>query len=285
MLLARTYVYLSIAYLGLSQVEAARSKFLEALSVDRDIELTPSEFPPRYLSFFEETIKELDATEAASAGDPGAEKEEASSTPSAGEAEPVDSVTTTAEEDGKKGRSKALLAILGVGAGVGAAVALAGGGGDGSPSTASTPAPAPDPTATVTSPQEGTVVSCTDDIHVVVTVENPTPNALAVAGVENTSESTGGGCEASPPFTFTPLVSSVAARSTAVVLDKGLYGSDGCGCCSGECGGGTCSFRETFTVVSGVGPIPAGAIDYSIHFSGCVPCASASGRQAVGRGI
>src|SRR6187402_1634195 len=51
--LARAYTYLSIAYLGLSQEQTAKAKFLEAWKADRDMSLSPREFPPRILEFFE----------------------------------------------------------------------------------------------------------------------------------------------------------------------------------------------------------------------------------------
>jgi hypothetical protein len=273
--LARTYVYLSVAYLGLSQVEAARAKFLEALDTDDRIELTPSEFPPRFLAFFEETMKERDTTAATSpqgAGTGGtpppssAQEEGASPAP--------DASAATAAGSEKKGRSKALLAVLGAGAGVGAAVALAGGGGGDS----STPTPPPSPpSASVTSPQNGALVNCTQDVYVVVTVTNPRPNALSVTGIVNSSEATSGNCTASPDFTYTSLVSSVEPRSSARVLNRGLYGANGCGCCNGECTGAACGFRDTFTVLTGAGELSAGTIEYSIQFSGCAPCAAGFG--------
>ena len=51
--LARAYTYLSIAYLGLSQEQTAKAKFLEAWKTDSDMNLSPREFPPRVLEFFE----------------------------------------------------------------------------------------------------------------------------------------------------------------------------------------------------------------------------------------
>lgn len=112
-LLARAYVYLSIAYLGLSQVEAAKATFLEALKADRDVELTPGEFPPRYLAFFKETTKEAEAP------------------PGAGETSPARPAVAEPEAP-EKGRSKLGLVLLGAGAAAGAGIALAGGGGGGS---------------------------------------------------------------------------------------------------------------------------------------------------------
>jgi len=59
--LARAYLYLSIAYLGLSEGQKAKAKFTEALRTDMELELSPSEFPPKILRFFEEARGELPA--------------------------------------------------------------------------------------------------------------------------------------------------------------------------------------------------------------------------------
>src|SRR5688572_2692726 len=56
--LARAYTYLSIAYLGLSQEQTAKAKFLEAWKADRDMNLSAREFPPRILEFFEKAREE-----------------------------------------------------------------------------------------------------------------------------------------------------------------------------------------------------------------------------------
>jgi len=56
--LARAYVYLSIAYLGLSQEQKAKAQFVEALKTDRALDLDSAEFPPKVLRFFEEARRE-----------------------------------------------------------------------------------------------------------------------------------------------------------------------------------------------------------------------------------
>jgi hypothetical protein len=61
--LARAYLYLSIAYLGLSEGQKAKAKFTEALRTDMELELSPSEFPPKILRFFEEARGELPAAQ------------------------------------------------------------------------------------------------------------------------------------------------------------------------------------------------------------------------------
>jgi hypothetical protein len=56
--LARAYLYLSIAYLGLSQVEKAKARFVQAWSAAPGLEPSPAEFPPRVLAFFDEVRRE-----------------------------------------------------------------------------------------------------------------------------------------------------------------------------------------------------------------------------------
>jgi hypothetical protein len=56
--LARAYVYLSVAYLGLFQEQKAKVQFVEALKTDNDIDLSAAEFPPKVLRFFEEARRE-----------------------------------------------------------------------------------------------------------------------------------------------------------------------------------------------------------------------------------
>jgi hypothetical protein len=111
--LARAYLYLSIAYYGMSQEMAAKAKFMEAWKADPRMEIDASEFPPKFLKFLEEARKE--ASQGASDRQP------------------------------KKGRSKTVPILLGAGAAAGVGIALAaGGGGEASPATGSTgPAPTP----------------------------------------------------------------------------------------------------------------------------------------------
>src|SRR5687768_5520470 len=55
---SRANLYLAIAHLGLSQEQAARAKFLEALKTDRTLNLSPYEFPPKVIQAFEQAKKE-----------------------------------------------------------------------------------------------------------------------------------------------------------------------------------------------------------------------------------
>ena len=110
--LARAYTYLSISYLGLSQEQTAKAKFLEAWKADQNMELSPREFPPRILEFFDEARKEAGVAPTA------APQSAPSPRPVAVEPSP----------EPKKGGSKTLLIVGGL-ALVGAGVALAAGGG------------------------------------------------------------------------------------------------------------------------------------------------------------
>lgn len=124
--LARAYTYLSIAYLGLSQEQTAKAKFLEAWKADREMSLSAREFPPRILEFFERAREEAKLASPAPAAAPAP----APAPPAAG---------TSAPEPKKKG-SKTVPILIGAAVlgGVGVAVAAGGGGGGGV-----TPTPTP----------------------------------------------------------------------------------------------------------------------------------------------
>ena len=111
--LARAYTYLSISYLGLSQEQTAKAKFLEAVKTDRNMELSPREFPPKVLEFFDQARKEA-----------GVPAPKATPAPRTTAAEPA--------AEPKKGGSKTIPILIGVAVlgGVGVAVAAGGGGDD-----------------------------------------------------------------------------------------------------------------------------------------------------------
>ena len=148
--LARAYVYLSIAYLGLSQEQKAKAQFLEALKTDSDMQIDEGEFPPRVLEFFEEAREEAEAEGVVTTAPPPPAE-----APAVSEAEPVvepetqpetQTVTHTAvpEEPEKKGGSAKWL-LIGGGAAAAAGIALAAGGGSSgsSGSSGSTTPPPP----------------------------------------------------------------------------------------------------------------------------------------------
>jgi hypothetical protein len=147
--LARAYVYLSIAYLGLSQEEKAKTQFLEALKTDSDMTIDEGEFPPRILEFFEEAREDAAAQGAISPVAPA--PTETTPTPTAPEPEPESAPAPAQTAAGSPapgktsgGSSKLLLIGGAAAAGVGLAAALAGGG-DGGGSSNVQPVPTPQP--------------------------------------------------------------------------------------------------------------------------------------------
>jgi len=129
--LARAYVYLSIAYLGLSQEQKAKAQFLEALKADNQMEIDEGEFPPRILEFFEEAREEAVAEGVV---EPTPTTPEPA--PTATEPQPT---TTAAEPEKKGGGMKWVLIGGGAAAAAGIALAAGGGGGGGGGSAATTP--------------------------------------------------------------------------------------------------------------------------------------------------
>jgi hypothetical protein len=113
--LARAYVYLAIAYLGLSQEQQAKAKFMEAIRTDGAVNLSAQEFPPKVLQFFE-AIKEAESSSVADQQPVAAEKERSSI-------------------EAKPPRSKTALIVVGVGGAVAAAGAVVASGSGDSPST------------------------------------------------------------------------------------------------------------------------------------------------------
>lgn len=198
--LARAYTYLSIAYLGLSQEQTAKAKFLEAWKADREMNLSPREFPPRILEFFEKAREEANLTS------PAAPAPTSSPRPTAArEAEPQ-----------KKG-SKTIPILIGAAVlgGVGVAVAAGGGGGGGG-----TPTP---------TPQAGPLtfrLSWTTASDLDLRVIEPSGNELSW---ENPSSATGGSLDRD--LVCAPGVETIGWPGTA---PRGTYTffvnfSDACG--------------------------------------------------------
>jgi hypothetical protein len=124
---SRAYVYLAITYIGLAQVEMAKSKFLDALAADGALELSAREFPASIVEMFAAVKKESGAH---------APSPRPASAPVASAAAP------------RKGGSKLPLVLAGVG-GAGAVVAVAaskGGRGAQRPATSAAQTPTPTPT-------------------------------------------------------------------------------------------------------------------------------------------
>jgi hypothetical protein len=134
--LARAYVYLSIAYLGLSQEQKAKAQFLEALKADTEMELDEGEFPPRILEFFEEAREEAVAEGVVEPPPTTPSPTE----PEPAEPEPLAETPAPAAAPEKKGGGSKTLLLVGGGAAAAAGIALAaGGGGDNGPAAAPQP--------------------------------------------------------------------------------------------------------------------------------------------------
>jgi len=117
--LSRAFLYLSIAYLGMSQEQKAKAQFLEAWKMDQGMELSPKEFPPKVLEFFEQARK--DAAAAAAPTPPpaprAANKTEVKPSP--------DPMSAAGEPKRKGGGGKTALIVLGVGGAAAAGIAAA----------------------------------------------------------------------------------------------------------------------------------------------------------------
>ena len=269
--LARAYTYLAIAYVGLAQQETARAKFLAAWKADRNMTLSPKEFPPNIIQFFEEAKKEAE-------GKAGAEAKPPATTPG-----PAPSPVATTASAEKKGGGHTGLIILGVGGAAAAGIAIAAAGKGGGASTRTTVPPSAslaDLSASVSSPQFNSNINCTDNISATVNIRNSAASSVTVTGVRADKKVTFGTCVAPAPFVFTPIVSSVGPGASATVLNRPLT-SGGAGCCSpgNACNGGTfCQFLESFTVITGIGEVSAGSIGYGITYRGCSACASSAPR-------
>jgi hypothetical protein len=271
--LARAYTYLAIAYLELSQEQAAKAKFLEALQADKDLRLDPKQLPPKVIQFFQDAAREAKATLTT---DPAPSPRPSPTTTSS--AAPT---TTTAAT---KGKSKTVPIVIGVGAAAaGIAVAAAAGGGKGPTPTPVTTLPAGTTlgqlSASVTSPQRSTNLVCTQNVNAVVTLTNRGTTAVTVTGVRSEIRVVSGGCSAAPPFTFSPGATLVGANQTVTVLNNTLF-NGGAGCCSaGSVCNGTffCEFTSVLTVITGLGEVPAGGFNYGVTYNRCVACASSVG--------
>jgi len=159
--LARAYLYLAISYLGLSQEQKAKAQFLQAWKTDKGMELSPSEFPPRILEFFDKAREE--AIESGQIQASGSEASPAAPEPPTAEAAAPETAgapapppaTAEAAEPAQKGHSKALPIVLGAVGGTAliAGLAIAAGGGDGSSSGGSGPSTPTVQTVTINSTQ------------------------------------------------------------------------------------------------------------------------------------
>jgi hypothetical protein len=56
--LARAYLYLAIANLGMSQEASAKARLLDALASDKELSLSPDDYPPKVIKLFDEVRRE-----------------------------------------------------------------------------------------------------------------------------------------------------------------------------------------------------------------------------------
>jgi hypothetical protein len=197
--LARAYLYLAIAYLGMSQEQAAKARFLDALKADRSLELTTGEFPPRIVQFFEQVKRESESESAAPAPVAPAPRPTPTPTP-APAAPPAPTRPAPQPAGGGKGGSTALL-VVGGGAAAALVGALAlGGGGD---DDGGGPGPVVTTTTTTTLPpladlrvngEKSGTQSCSDPLVFSIGVVNRTLVELRIESFALNFTVLGGNC-------------------------------------------------------------------------------------------
>ena len=212
--LARAYLYLGIAYVGLGSETSARARFRDALAQSQDLRLDPEQFPPKVIELFERARDENRVPAAPAAAGPSA---------------PVPAPQPTPEA--KKGKSKTPYLLIGLGGAAAAGVALAAGGGGDSGGAASTSGPpATVPSANKTETFNGSVSgNCQSDTvsYRVVPSASGTLEALLswtdrdrvltmYLGDGNTSEATAKLAQSTP-------ASNTSARMSTAVQNKTYY--------------------------------------------------------------
>lgn len=140
------------------------------------------------------------------------------------------------------------------------------------PPTTLAPSTFADLSAAVTSPQHGLAINCKDAVRVRVAVTNRGGTSVRVTGVKRTTSVVSGRCNAAPDFTYGREVDFALPNATTVMVDQALY-RDGTGCCPDQrsCRGG-CDLKESFTVLTDLGQLAAGHIEYGLEFSDCRIC-------------
>jgi hypothetical protein len=189
-------------------------------------------------------------------------------------------VPETASAAKQKGGSKTATIILAGAAVVAGGVALTAALGSSTAATTTTTLP---PTASlanlsaaVTSPQQGAVLNCNEPAYFTVSLTNTARALVYITGVRRHSAGVAGNCTQAPDFTY-GVTNAQVGTGTADVLTNRVFFSGGVGCCHNPaCGGFSCSFRYSFTVLTSVGEVSAGLIDFGVVFNGCPVCASAA---------
>ncbi len=188
-------------------------------------------------------------------------------------------------EPKQKGSSNTALIILGGAALVGGGVAaLTAGHGASTAATTTTTTTTVPPTAnlanlsaTLTSPQQGAILNCNQEAFFTVSLTNTAHALVYVTGVRLHQTYVDAACGAVPDFTY-QVTNSQVGTGTADVLNGQLLSRGGVGCCVARPGcGGSCHVQFSFTVLTSVGEVTAGLLDFSIVFNGCSVCLSATG--------
>jgi hypothetical protein len=132
-----------------------------------------------------------------------------------------------------------------------------------------------DLSASITSPQSEASINCSDNVLARITLVNNGGTDVAVRGILMRNGITSGDCFGDHDFTYTPRTPVAPARRNTVVLDRGLY-TNGAGCCDGKGCGGSCRIQDGFEVITNVGNVPAGVVNYRLFFQSCRSCAAAA---------
>lgn len=167
-------------------------------------------------------------------------------------------------------------------------LSLLAGCGGGSSSTSSTPPTTVPPatsltnlSATLSSPQNGTNITCTDPVLVTVVLTNTAPATVAVSGIRRHQTSVLGDCDAIPDFTYPTITPSIGTGSAAVMNNTQLF-YPGSGCCLSYPCNWFCQVGYSFTVLTSLGEVNAGVITYGITFNNqCAKCSSTSSLGAL----
>ncbi len=183
----------------------------------------------------------------------------------------------------QKGGSNTALIILGSAAAVGGGVALAAGHGSSPPTTTTTlprAATLSDLSAKVTSPQQGAILNCNELAYFTVSLTNSAPALVYITGVRLHITPVAGNCFVGPDYTY-PVTNAQVGTGTANVLTNQLLFTGGVGCCRSATGcSGSCNFEYSFTVLTSVGEVSAGNIDFGVVFNRCPVCTFLAGFSA-----
>jgi hypothetical protein len=210
--LARAYLYLGIAYVGLGSETSARARFRDALAQSGDLRLDPEQFPPKVIELFEKAREENRAPAAA----PG---------PPVG-ASPAAPAPASASAT-RKGRSKTPLILIGLGGAAAAGVAVAaGGGGSGSTGNASAPAPPGTKTEMFNGSVSGSCNSDTVNYRIVPSAAGTLEATLTWTDRERSLEmflGDGDRTEATATLARSSPASNTSARMSSPVVNRTYY--------------------------------------------------------------